>query len=96
MRLLPPHSGASEGGIPGAGGADGDMACVVCGEEEAHTPYVTDCGHVFCYYCLKTECLQDDQFSCPRCVVGVWLVCGWCVLWLSSHGERRLGLVDLR
>ena len=55
------------GGVPGAGGADGDMACVVCGEEEAHTPYVTDCGHIYCYYCLKMQCIQDDQFACPRC-----------------------------
>jgi hypothetical protein len=52
---------------PSSGGADGDMECVVCGEESAQTPYVTDCGHIYCYYCLKTACLQDDSFSCPRC-----------------------------
>ena len=60
-------AGAGGGSIPGAGGPDGDMECVVCGEESAQTPYVTDCGHIYCYYCLKTACLQDDSFSCPRC-----------------------------
>ena len=53
-------------GMPGAGGADGDLECAICGEEEAQTPYVTDCGHIYCYYCLKTACLQDDQYACPR------------------------------
>ncbi len=68
QRRLGAAGGADGGaGIPGAGGADGDMECVVCGETEAQTPYVTDCGHVYCYYCLKTACLQDDNFACPRC-----------------------------
>ena len=68
-RLGAGAAGSADGGasIPGAGGADGDMECVVCGEGEAQTPYVTDCGHVYCYYCLKTACLQDDAFACPRC-----------------------------
>jgi hypothetical protein len=88
------HRGGSEegGGVPGAGGADGDMACVVCGEEEAHTPYVTDCGHIFCYYCLKLGCIQDDQFACPRCV-RVWVggymgVVGW---WGVCWGKTEVG-----
>jgi hypothetical protein len=48
-----------------------DLSCVVCKEPEAQTPYVTDCGHMFCYYCLKTACLHDEQFACPRCA---WLM----------------------
>lgn len=73
--------------MPGAGGADGDMACVVCGEEEAHTPYVTDCGHIFCYYCLKLNCIQDDQFACPRCVRAWYLSMYvlWCWSMTSVH-----------
>jgi hypothetical protein len=46
------------------------MSCAICLAREAETPYVTDCGHAFCYYCLKTACLQDEQFSCPRWVKG--------------------------
>ncbi|KAI9021932.1 Pex12 amino terminal region-domain-containing protein, partial [Hyaloraphidium curvatum] len=32
------------------------------------TPYETNCGHVFCYYCVKSNLLGNNgSFPCPRC-----------------------------
>lgn len=31
------------------------------------TPYETNCGHVFCYYCLRSNMLANNSFPCPRC-----------------------------
>eukprot|EP00112_Aurelia_sp_Birch-Aquarium-sp1_P001308 Seg11372.1 transcript_id=Seg11372.1/GoldUCD/mRNA.D3Y31 product="Peroxisome biogenesis factor 2" protein_id=Seg11372.1/GoldUCD/D3Y31 len=30
-------------------------------------PYIIPCGHVYCYYCIKTNCLADDAFKCSLC-----------------------------
>ncbi|KAG0222409.1 Pex12 amino terminal region-domain-containing protein [Mortierella sp. GBAus27b] len=32
-----------------------------------HNPYITDCGHVYCYYCVKTKMMVDDEWCCLRC-----------------------------
>ncbi|KAG0325423.1 peroxisome assembly protein (Peroxin-2) [Podila humilis] len=32
-----------------------------------HSPYITDCGHVYCYYCVKTKMMIDDEWCCLRC-----------------------------
>ena len=32
-----------------------------------HNPYITDCGHVYCYYCIKTKMMIDDEWCCLRC-----------------------------
>ncbi|KAF9164302.1 peroxisome assembly protein (Peroxin-2) [Actinomortierella ambigua] len=32
-----------------------------------HNPYVTSCGHVYCYYCVKTKMMIDDEWCCLRC-----------------------------
>jgi len=37
----------------------------------AVNPFVTNCGHVFCYYCIKTATMADSDYHCPRCLVGV-------------------------
>lgn len=31
------------------------------------TPYETNCGHIFCYYCVKSNMLANSSFPCPRC-----------------------------
>ncbi|KAJ3362562.1 peroxisome assembly protein (Peroxin-2) [Kappamyces sp. JEL0680] len=30
-------------------------------------PYRTNCNHLFCYYCIKSNMLSDPSFACPRC-----------------------------
>lgn len=32
-----------------------------------HNPYITNCGHVYCYYCVKTKMMIDDEWCCLRC-----------------------------
>ncbi|KAF9428094.1 peroxisome assembly protein (Peroxin-2) [Podila epigama] len=32
-----------------------------------HNPYITDCGHTYCYYCVKTKMMIDDEWCCLRC-----------------------------
>ncbi|KAG0380498.1 peroxisome assembly protein (Peroxin-2) [Mortierella sp. AD032] len=32
-----------------------------------HNPYITDCEHVYCYYCIKTKMMIDDEWCCLRC-----------------------------
>ncbi|ORX76443.1 hypothetical protein BCR32DRAFT_236550 [Anaeromyces robustus] len=55
--------------------------CAICkenkGDEDTpcpiHIPYITNCGHVFCYYCIKSEMINSSgnakksMYMCPRC-----------------------------
>ncbi|GAM26016.1 hypothetical protein SAMD00019534_091910, partial [Acytostelium subglobosum LB1] len=41
--------------------------CPICFNDPISVPYITDCGHLFCYYCIKTNCMIDPTFTCPRC-----------------------------
>ncbi len=36
-----------------------DVVRVVC--------HVIDCGHLFCYYCIKTAMMVDRSYACPSC-----------------------------
>ncbi|KAJ3190328.1 peroxisome assembly protein (Peroxin-2) [Gaertneriomyces sp. JEL0708] len=49
-----------------------DHICAICHSKDVenptvHTPYVTNCGHRYCYYCIKTSMMVDHNFPCPRC-----------------------------
>ncbi|GJJ73367.1 peroxin-2 [Entomortierella parvispora] len=44
-----------------------------------HNPYITNCGHVYCYYCIKTKMMIDDEWCCLRC--------GKKVDWIGRHVE---------
>ena len=41
-----------------------DLCCPIC-METIHDPFVTACGHSFCYHCISMH-LQHKQ-SCPSC-----------------------------
>jgi peroxin-2 len=41
--------------------------CCECGARPPQQPYVTSCGHKFCYYCLKTACRESSEYVCPQC-----------------------------
>ena len=30
-------------------------------------PYVTNCGHIYCYYCITANCIADAAFPCCAC-----------------------------
>jgi peroxin-2 len=38
----------------------------VCGARDVLLPYVAlPCRHIFCYYCLRSNCAADAAFACP-------------------------------
>jgi peroxin-2 len=45
----------------------GNAGCGVCQADPAHSPYLSDCGHLFCYYCIKTAMMVDRSYACPSC-----------------------------
>ena len=40
--------------------------CSFC-ERPPTMPLVSECGHVYCYYCLRANCLADSNFACSVC-----------------------------
>ena len=40
--------------------------CVFC-EKAATQPQVSPCGHVYCHYCLRANCMADSRFPCTVC-----------------------------
>ncbi len=42
------------------------QSCSFC-ESPPTMPYVTDCRHVYCYYCLRANCMADKDFPCAAC-----------------------------
>lgn len=40
--------------------------CSFC-EGSPSMPRVAECGHVYCYYCLRANCLADSNFPCSIC-----------------------------
>lgn len=43
--------------------------CPVCNAAEVLNPWAAEpCSHAFCYYCLRSQCLADPQYSCPLCL----------------------------
>lgn len=40
--------------------------CPVCNSVPC-MPHLPDCGHVHCYYCLKSNLLADEMFQCGIC-----------------------------
>jgi len=41
--------------------------CPICMIDPINIPYSADCGHLFCYYCIKTNIMIDSSFMCPKC-----------------------------
>ncbi|KAL3690859.1 hypothetical protein R1sor_004510 [Riccia sorocarpa] len=47
-------------------------ACPICERTSITVPYRTiPCGHVYCYFCLRTRCIANPSFRCARCEVQV-------------------------
>ncbi|XP_028394012.1 peroxisome biogenesis factor 2-like isoform X3 [Dendronephthya gigantea] len=40
--------------------------CGICDELPTNV-HQTPCGHVFCYMCIKANCMVDPSFLCPVC-----------------------------
>jgi peroxin-2 len=57
--------------------------CPVCSANPRTTPHVASCGHVFCYFCLRSARLAGE-FACPRCGQVVTAQEPWSV---AKHGQ---------
>ncbi len=61
--------GSGGGAAAAGGGADSRQPCGICNAAEVLQPWAAvPCGHQFCYYCLRSHCLADPQYSCPLCL----------------------------
>lgn len=40
--------------------------CAFC-EHPPTLPQLSACGHVYCYYCLRANCMADSSFPCCAC-----------------------------
>ncbi len=46
--------------------------CPVCEAYPITTPFMAiPCGHLYCYFCLRTRTLADANFRCRRCSTNV-------------------------
>ena len=43
------------------------IRCCYCESKQSTMPYKTNCGHVYCYYCLHALCEKDKKRSCIKC-----------------------------
>jgi len=41
--------------------------CAICNSTTISTPHITNCGHTYCYYCIKSNMMSDAYYACPRC-----------------------------
>lgn len=64
--LLFGREGAQQGGAREGSGVWKE--CGLCGEWPT-MPHTVGCGHVFCYYCIKSHSVADPYFTCPKCGV---------------------------
>eukprot|EP00794_Sanderia_malayensis_P015233 gene15233-16807_t len=45
--------------------------CPICDQKPIHPQTIDNCGHVYCYYCIKANCMADPSFRCNVCNVKV-------------------------
>ena len=74
--LMPAVVGAPEASRAAAAAtgtaAAAQQPCGVCGANEVLVPYqAVPCAHLFCYYCLRSQCMADPEYTCPLCLARV-------------------------
>lgn len=45
---------------------DDAFNCGIC-KSQACVAHETNCGHIFCYFCIKSEMMNDPGLLCPKC-----------------------------
>jgi len=58
--------------IQGSLVASGNLSrsCPVCSRSPTQ-PYISECGHLFCYICIKSNFLSNPSFACPLCNIAI-------------------------
>lgn len=44
-----------------------ETTCAFCAASPMTLPHITNCGHTYCYYCVKVALMQKPGLECPRC-----------------------------
>lgn len=52
--------------VLGSKSSTSTTCCTFC-EAIPILPHLSDCGHIYCYYCLKSNLIADSNFPCPAC-----------------------------
>ena len=47
------------------------LECCICFSSPAEDPVVTQCGHIYCWDCLKKWVNNSDKMFCPICKNGI-------------------------
>eukprot|EP00040_Diaphanoeca_grandis_P033806 m.207891 g.207891 ORF g.207891 m.207891 type:complete len:332 (-) comp32995_c0_seq5:41-1036(-) len=48
--------------------------CLICKTEAPWSAHISNCGHVFCYFCIGSNCKDSgDSFDCPECYSSISL-----------------------
>lgn len=47
------------------------LECIICMENPAVDPVVTQCGHIFCWPCIKQWVESSNKMFCPTCKNGI-------------------------
>ncbi|CAJ1374178.1 unnamed protein product [Effrenium voratum] len=53
--------------LPQAQRPEMPQSCGFCGASPMTLPLRSSCNHVFCYYCVASEMMENPKASCPRC-----------------------------
>jgi len=53
------------------------FTCPICTANPIQTPYISNCGHKFCYYCLKVALMTDRKYTCPICEKHIHTIKRW-------------------
>ena len=47
------------------------LSCIICLTSPATDPVVTQCGHIFCWECIKNWVNKCNKMFCPTCKNGI-------------------------
>ena len=63
-------------------------SCASCGASPAHTPCMSTCGHIFCYYCLAAALMRDAWARCPCCAARLEVLSPFSLVLFTSRPLR--------
>lgn len=49
------------------------LECIICMTSPAEDPVVTQCGHIFCWPCIRGWVNNSNKMFCPTCKNGIKL-----------------------
>jgi peroxin-2 len=44
-----------------------DKICPICNNNIEIAFESVECGHLFCYFCIKSNLIYESSYKCPKC-----------------------------